>query len=43
MRLGTMYKQAGNMKKARGIWKRGLDRHPADEQLRNAIKIAAED
>ena len=43
MRLGTMYKQAGNMKKARAVWKRGLERHGEDRQLRDALAIAAED
>jgi len=43
MRLGTMYKQAGNMNKARAVWSRGLERHAANEQLRNALAIAAEE
>ena len=43
IRLGTMYKQGGNMKKAREVWKRGLERHPGDDQLRNALAIAAEE
>ena len=42
LRLGTLYKDAGNPKKARAIWKRGLKRHPESEQLREVVSILEE-
>lgn len=42
MRLGTLHKDAGNVKKAREIWQRGLERFPDDERLVEALSLAEE-
>ncbi|MEM8885123.1 MAG: tetratricopeptide repeat protein [Planctomycetota bacterium] len=43
MRLGTLHKDAGNTKRARAIWERGVDRFPEDEQLARALALLGED
>jgi len=43
MRLGTLYKDAGNRKKARATWERGLERHPGAAQLEQALALIGED
>jgi tetratricopeptide (TPR) repeat protein len=42
LRLGTLYKDAGNPEKARAIWQRGLKRHPESEQLHDVVSILEE-
>ncbi len=39
MRLGTLYKDAGNARKARAVWDRGRQRHPKSEPLGQALKL----
>ncbi|MHC4953393.1 MAG: hypothetical protein ACYTGZ_05840 [Planctomycetota bacterium] len=43
MRLGTLYKDAGSVKKARAMWRRGVDRHPGNESLKKALALVTED
>jgi tetratricopeptide (TPR) repeat protein len=38
-RLGSLYRDAGNTEKARQIWERGRQRHPQDEDLKEALDI----
>jgi len=40
MRLGTLYKDAGNMEKAKQIWKKGLRLYADDRQLTEALEVA---
>jgi len=42
VRLGTLLKDAGNVKKARDAWQRGLDRFPEDKRLRDALALLEE-
>jgi tetratricopeptide (TPR) repeat protein len=42
VRLGTLYKDAGNPKKAREIWKRGLERFPDESRLTEALALVEE-
>jgi tetratricopeptide (TPR) repeat protein len=42
VRLGTLYKDAGNPKKARETWKRGLERFPDDQRLSEALALVEE-
>ena len=42
-RLGTLYKDAGNVKKAREIWERGLVRFPNSKPLREVLAIAGDE
>jgi len=37
-RLGDLYKEAGNMEKAKSIWERGRKLHPENKELREAIE-----
>ncbi|MHC4939346.1 MAG: tetratricopeptide repeat protein [Planctomycetota bacterium] len=39
MRLGTLYKDAGNTEKAKEIWKKGLERFPEDKQIQAALAV----
>jgi len=39
IRLGTLYKDAGNTEKARSIWKRGIQQFPESRQLREALSV----
>jgi len=39
MRLGTLYKDAGNPEKAREVWKKGLGRFPDDRQMKAALEV----
>ena len=39
VRLGTLYKNAGNAEKARAIWKRGLQQFPESKQLGEALSV----
>jgi tetratricopeptide (TPR) repeat protein len=39
VRLGTLLKDAGNVKKARETWQRGLERFPDDRRLVDAIAL----
>jgi len=39
VRLGTLYKDAGNAEKARAIWKRGLGQFPDARQLSDALSV----
>jgi len=39
MRLGTLYKDAGNTNKAREIWTKGLQRFPDDDQIKAALAV----
>ena len=43
MRLGTLYKDAGNTDKAKEMWKKGLERFPDDRQLREALGVIEKD
>ena len=38
-RLGTLYKDAGNAKKAREVWERGRERFPEDKTLTAALEL----
>ncbi|MEM8882586.1 MAG: tetratricopeptide repeat protein [Planctomycetota bacterium] len=40
MRLGTLYKDAGNADKAKALWKKGLELYPDDRRLREAVGVA---
>ncbi|MHC4955437.1 MAG: tetratricopeptide repeat protein [Planctomycetota bacterium] len=42
MRLGTLYKDAGNVDKARATWKRGLAQFPEDPRLKAALELIGE-
>jgi len=42
IRLGTLYKDAGNVKKARETWQRGKDRFPDDKRFAEAIALTEE-
>lgn len=42
VRLGTLYKDAGNTKKARETWRRGLDRFPEETRLTEALALVEE-
>jgi len=42
MRLGTLYKDAGNPKKAQEVWRRGLDRFPEDKRLTEDLALVEE-
>jgi tetratricopeptide (TPR) repeat protein len=42
LRLGTLYKDAGNVKRAREVWQRGLARAPGDARLGEALALAEE-
>lgn len=42
LRLGTLLKDAGNVKKARETWKRGLARFPDDERIVEALALTEE-
>jgi tetratricopeptide (TPR) repeat protein len=39
LRLGTLYKEAGNPEKAREIWKRGVERHPEAKEIRDNLEL----
>jgi len=39
VRLGTLYKDAGNAEKARAIWKRGLQQFPESRPLSEALAV----
>ena len=39
MRLGTLLKDAGNAKRAREVWQRGLDRFPDEQRLSEALAL----
>jgi TolA-binding protein len=42
LRLGTLLKDAGNVKKARETWQRGLDRFPDDRRPVDALALVEE-
>lgn len=42
LRLGTLLKDAGNVKRAREIWQRGLDRFADDARLAEALALVEE-
>ena len=42
VRLGTLLKDAGNVKRAREIWQRGLERFPEDQRLVEAMALLEE-
>ena len=42
MRLGTLYKDAGNTEKAKALWTRGLERFPDDSAIRAALDVLEE-
>jgi tetratricopeptide (TPR) repeat protein len=42
MRLGTLYKDGGNIDKATQIWKKGLERFPDDKQIQAALAVLEE-
>jgi tetratricopeptide (TPR) repeat protein len=42
LRLGTLLKDAGNVKKARETWKRGLARFPDDRRIVEALALTEE-
>jgi tetratricopeptide (TPR) repeat protein len=42
VRLGTLLKDAGSVKKARETWQRGLDRFPEDKRLVEALALTEE-
>jgi len=42
MRLGTLYKDAGNTEKAKVLWTRGLERFPDDKAMRAALDVLEE-
>ena len=42
MRLGTLYKDAGNADKARAMWKRGIEQYPDNKAIRDALEIIGE-
>ncbi|HEX5137046.1 MAG TPA: hypothetical protein VFY93_08750 [Planctomycetota bacterium] len=42
VRLGTLYKDAGNVKKARETWQRGRERFPDDKRFAEAIALTEE-
>jgi tetratricopeptide (TPR) repeat protein len=42
-RLGTLYKDAGNTAKAREVWRRGLARFPASQELEQSLKLLGEE
>ena len=39
MQLGNLYKGAGNLKKARAAWERGVERHPDGKGLQTALDL----
>lgn len=39
VRLGTLYKDAGNAEKARAIWKRGVELFPESKSLHEALSV----
>jgi len=43
MQLGNLYKGAGNVKKARAVWLRGLERHPDGKGLHEALDLLPKD
>jgi tetratricopeptide (TPR) repeat protein len=43
MRLGTLYKDAGNAKKARDAWERGRERFPKHAGIAEALALITED
>jgi tetratricopeptide (TPR) repeat protein len=43
LRLGTLYKDAGNLEKARETWERGRVRFPDDERLGEVLELIAQD
>ena len=42
MRLGTLYKDAGNADKARTMWKRGIEQFPENKAIRDALELIGE-
>ncbi len=42
-RLGTLYKDAGNLKRGRAVWARGLERFPKNKALLEIKAISGED
>lgn len=42
MRLGTLYKDGGNIEKAKQVWKKGLERFPDDKQIQAALAVLEE-
>jgi tetratricopeptide (TPR) repeat protein len=42
LRLGTLLKDAGNVKRAREVWQRGLDRFAGDARLAEALALMEE-
>ncbi|MHC4960367.1 MAG: hypothetical protein ACYTGN_18615 [Planctomycetota bacterium] len=43
VRLGTLYKDAGNAKKAREVWERGQQRFPKHAEIADALRLIGED
>jgi len=41
-RLGTLYKDAGNVARAREVWQRGAKRFPDDARLKDMLSLAEE-
>ena len=39
-RLGQLYKDEGNVEKARSVWQEGLQRFPNDKAILGALEIA---
>ncbi len=42
LRLGTLLKDAGNVRRARGVWQRGLDRFAGNARLAEALALVEE-
>ena len=43
VQLGNLYKGAGNIKKARTVWQRGLQRHPDQKALTESLDLLPKD
>ena len=43
VQLGNLYKGAGNLRKARAIWQRGIERHPDQSGLRESLDLLTKD
>jgi len=42
LRLGTLYKDAGNADNARTMWKRGIEQYPDNQAIRDALELIGE-
>ena len=43
VRLGALYKSAGNKKRARAVWEQGRLRFPDEKQLEDALEMIGEE